>query len=49
MQERIDDDYSDFMLVDFDGVEEFIKPAMDYVCYIEQLIEKRIPPGDPAI
>jgi uncharacterized protein (UPF0332 family) len=38
MQERIDDDYSDFMVLEFDQVNEFIEPAKKYLAYIEQLI-----------
>src|SRR5450432_2206066 len=38
MQERIDDDYSDFMVISFDEVKEFIAPAKDYLAYIEQLL-----------
>ncbi len=40
MQERIDDDYSDFMVISFDEVKEFIAPAKDYVSYIEHLLAK---------
>lgn len=40
MQERIDDDYSDFMVVSFDEVKEFIAPAKEYLAYIEQLLSK---------
>jgi uncharacterized protein (UPF0332 family) len=39
MQERIDDDYSDFMLVEYDEIKEFVTPAKQYVEYIEQLIK----------
>lgn len=40
MQERIDDDYSDFMITQFDEIKEFIEPAKKYVTYIESLIEQ---------
>jgi len=40
MQERIDDDYGDFVIIEFDDVKEFIVPAKEYVDYIEQLIGK---------
>jgi uncharacterized protein (UPF0332 family) len=40
MQKRIDDDYSDFVVIEFDEVREFVEPAKDYIHYIEQLIEK---------
>jgi uncharacterized protein (UPF0332 family) len=39
MQERIEDDYSDYMLPGAD-VKEFIEPAHAYVAYIEGLISK---------
>lgn len=39
MQERIDDDYSDFMVSEFDEVKEFIEPAKRYIAYVEQLIK----------
>ncbi len=38
MQERIDDDYSDFMVFDFDEVKGFIEPARKYLVYVEKLI-----------
>ena len=41
MQERIDDDYGDFVIIEFDDVKEFIVPAKEYVDYIEQLIGKQ--------
>ncbi len=40
MQERIDDDYSDFMIVNEDEVLEYVEPAKEYVAYIEKLIEE---------
>lgn len=42
MQERIDDDYGDFMVIEFDEVKEFIEPSKAYIAYIEQLIEKHL-------
>lgn len=38
MEERIEDDYSDFMILDEKDVIEFIEPAKEYVAYIEKLI-----------
>ncbi len=38
MQERIEDDYSDFMIVTEEDVNEFIEPAREYVAYVERLI-----------
>ncbi|MDQ2753466.1 MAG: HEPN domain-containing protein [Bacteroidota bacterium] len=38
MQERMDDDYSDFSIVEDDVVEEFAEPANEYIEYIESLI-----------
>ena len=40
MQERIEDDYSDAMIVNETEVIEFIEPANKYVDYVETLIEK---------
>jgi uncharacterized protein (UPF0332 family) len=40
MQERIDDDYSDFMIISEAEVQIFIDPAKEYVAYIEHLIDK---------
>jgi uncharacterized protein (UPF0332 family) len=41
MQERIDDDYSDFMVVEFEEIKEFIEPAKQYVFYVEQRIASK--------
>jgi uncharacterized protein (UPF0332 family) len=41
MQERIEDDYSDFMVLEEAEVKEFIEPSRAYIAYIEQLIENR--------
>jgi uncharacterized protein (UPF0332 family) len=38
MQERIDDDYGDFMRAEFDEVKEYIAPAKEYIAYIERVI-----------
>ena len=38
MQQRIDDDYSDFMIVNEAEVTDYIEPAKQYVAYIEELI-----------
>ena len=40
MQERIDDDYGDFIVVEFDEVKEFIDPARAYIVYVEGLIKE---------
>jgi uncharacterized protein (UPF0332 family) len=42
MQERIEDDYSDFMIIDEAEVKEFIEPSKTYVAYIEQLIKNSL-------
>lgn len=42
MQERLDDDYSDFIVVDDETVEEFYQPAVDYVTYLEEIINSVI-------
>ena len=39
MQERMDDDYSDFLSVDTETVREFTAPAQQYIKYIEKLIQ----------
>ena len=39
MQERMDDDYSDFLLTDKDLVLSFIQPAKELLTYIENLID----------
>jgi len=39
MQERIEDDYNDFMILDEAEVIDFIKPAKQYVDYVSKLIE----------
>ena len=39
MQERIDDDYSDYLIVEFDEIAEFIEPAKEYLGYVEGLIK----------
>jgi uncharacterized protein (UPF0332 family) len=40
MQERIDEDYGDFLVMDDEAVKEFIDPARKYIAYIEQLINR---------
>ena len=40
MQERIEDDYSDFMISDAEEVIVFIDPARKYLFYVEGLITK---------
>src|SRR6185437_11299878 len=37
MHERIDDDYSDFVIVEYDEIDEFIEPAKAYISYVENL------------
>ncbi|ANH83336.1 hypothetical protein A8C56_22220 [Niabella ginsenosidivorans] len=39
MQERIDDDYNDFILTDKDEVNSFVSPAKELIAYIERLID----------
>lgn len=40
LQERIEDDYNDFLTEDAESTETFIGPARQYVSYIEALILK---------
>ncbi len=40
MQERIEDDYSDAMIINKEEVEEFIEPARSYVAYVDSLTIK---------
>ena len=46
MQERLDDDYSDFAIVEDEVVEEFAEPAKEYVKYIESLILQKMKQQD---
>ncbi|MEO8171571.1 MAG: HEPN domain-containing protein [Sediminibacterium sp.] len=39
MQERIDDDYNDFVITNKDEVMEFVAPAKEYVRYVERLVQ----------
>ncbi len=39
LHERIEDDYSDALIMDEEEVLEFIEPAKEYVNYIEKLVE----------
>jgi len=39
MQERIEDDYNDFMILDVEDVYLFLHPAKDYLLYVESLIQ----------
>jgi uncharacterized protein (UPF0332 family) len=39
MEERIEDDYNDFMIVDESEVAGFIQPAKEYVEYVSKLIQ----------
>jgi len=38
LEERIEDDYSDFMILDEAEVEGFIEPTKEYVAYIEKVV-----------
>jgi len=38
MNERIDDDYSDFMITNLEEIEEFIKPAKEFFTYTTSLV-----------
>lgn len=40
MQERVDDDYSDFTIISKELVEEFFVLSKDYIVYIQKLIEQ---------
>ena len=39
LQERMEEDYSDFIIEDAETTEGFIIPAKDYVSYVEGLIK----------
>ncbi len=41
MQERIDDDYGDFMTATLEEVDEFVGPAREYIEYISAMISKK--------
>lgn len=38
MNERIDDDYSDFMITSPEEIDEFIKPAKEFFTYITSIV-----------
>ena len=40
MQERIEDDYNDFMIIEADDVNLFLHPAKEYLIYVESLIQQ---------
>ena len=40
MQQRIEEDYGDFLIVKESEVVEFIEPAKAYVAYIEKILKK---------
>ena len=40
MQERIEDDYNDFMILEVDDVLVFLNPAKAYLGYVENLINQ---------
>lgn len=40
LQERMQDDYNDFLIIEEEEVVEFIDPAKKYIAYIENLIEE---------
>jgi uncharacterized protein (UPF0332 family) len=39
MEERIEDDYNDFMILDEAEVTKYIEPTKEYVAYIENLLK----------
>ena len=39
LQERMDEDYGDFVVMDYQTTFEFLEPAKEYIHYIEQLIK----------
>ena len=39
MQERTLDDYGDFLIADKDEVLSFMQPAIEYIDYINRIIE----------
>lgn len=41
MKERMDDDYSDFLSVANETINEFAEPAKKYIDYIEELIQRK--------
>ena len=41
LQQRIDDDYNDFIIEDAETTKGFIEPAREYLRYVESLIGKR--------
>jgi len=41
MQERMDEDYGDFLIADEDTIAEFFQPAKQYIDYIEKIIDKK--------
>ncbi len=47
MQERIDDDYSDFMIINETEVSEYIEPTKEYVAYVGKLVEEYFQRGNP--
>lgn len=38
MHERIDDDYNDFLITEYDEIKDFIEPAKAYFEYVKQLL-----------
>lgn len=42
MQERIDDDYSDYMVLEIEEIIAYIKPAKSYLEYVLSLINSKI-------
>ena len=40
MQERIEDDYNDFMILEVDDVMVFLNPAKEYLIYVENLVQQ---------
>ncbi len=46
MNERIDDDYSDFMIMNFEEIEEFIKPAKEFFTYTTSIVRNILNSGE---
>ncbi|CAN5637303.1 HEPN domain-containing protein [soil metagenome] len=45
MQERMDDDYSDFLIIDFEEIEEFVEPGKAFLHYTLTLVESELSKG----
>jgi uncharacterized protein (UPF0332 family) len=42
MKERIEDDYNDFIIKDFEEIAAYIQPAKEYLSYVIAIINKQI-------